>query len=156
MQVAVRRAQESDAPAILHCLAAAFEPFRSRYTAEGFRDTTPTKETVEDRLRTMTLFVAVDPAGEAVGTVGGSVQGEEGHIRGMAVLPEWQGAGVAALLLRTIETALQVQGCRRVTLDTTAPLERAIAFYEKQGYRASGKVSDFFGMPLYEYAKELG
>jgi len=28
-------------------------------------------------------------------------------------------------------------------------------FYEKHGYRRSGKVSDFFGMPLVEYAKPL-
>jgi GNAT superfamily N-acetyltransferase len=153
--VTVRRAQAGDAPAILRCLATAFEPFRAQYTPEGFRDTTLTKETVQDRLRTMTLFVAVDSAGEVVGTVGGSVHSVAGHIRGMAVLPEWQGTGVAALLLRTIEDALRAQGCRRVTLDTTAPLERAIGFYERQGYRASGKVGDFFGMPLYEYVKEL-
>jgi len=27
-------------------------------------------------------------------------------------------------------------------------------FYEKHGYRRSGKVSDFFGMPLVEYVKQ--
>ena len=155
MRVAVRRAQASDAAAILHCLAVAFEPFRAQYTPEGFRDTTLTPETLKERLRTMALFVAVDPVGKVAGTVGGSVNGDEGHIRGMAVLPEWQGTGVAALLLKSVEEELRGQGCRRITLDTTAPLERAIAFYQRQGYRASGKVGDFFGMPLYEYVKEL-
>jgi len=42
-----------------------------------------------------------------------------------------------------------------VTLDTTRPLERAIRFYERCGYRATGVVRDFFGMPLFEYAKDL-
>jgi len=28
-------------------------------------------------------------------------------------------------------------------------------FYEKHGYRRSGKVSDFFGMPLVEYVKPV-
>jgi hypothetical protein len=28
-------------------------------------------------------------------------------------------------------------------------------FYEKHGYRRSGKVTDFFGMDLYEFVKEL-
>jgi hypothetical protein len=40
-------------------------------------------------------------------------------------------------------------------LDTTEPLQRAMGFYEKHGYRRSGKVSDFFGMPLVEYQKVL-
>jgi len=42
-----------------------------------------------------------------------------------------------------------------VTLDTTAPLAHAIHFYEINGYSATGRIGDFFGMPLYEYAKPL-
>ena len=45
------------------------------------------------------------------------------------------------------------KGCSLVTLDTTEPLERATRFYEKHGYRLSGRVSEFFGMPLFEYVK---
>ena len=44
-------------------------------------------------------------------------------------------------------------GCQRIALDTTQPLERAMRFYEKNGYQRSGKVSDLFGMPLVEYVK---
>jgi GNAT superfamily N-acetyltransferase len=119
---------------------------------------------------------------------------KEGHIRGMAVLPSWQGLrvrvsrntelpvlpeersdeapvfaepqaspelaegvveGTAAELLHAAERYLRSQRCTRVTLDTTAPLQRAIRFYERNGYRASGRVIDFFGMPLYEYVKDL-
>jgi hypothetical protein len=28
-------------------------------------------------------------------------------------------------------------------------------FYERHGYRRSGRISDFFGMPLIEYVKVL-
>jgi hypothetical protein len=42
-----------------------------------------------------------------------------------------------------------------VTLDTTAPLVRAIRFYERNGYARSGAVSNFYGMQLYEYRKVL-
>jgi hypothetical protein len=31
----------------------------------------------------------------------------------------------------------------------------AIRFYERNGYAHSGKVFDFFGMPLHEYVKQL-
>jgi ribosomal protein S18 acetylase RimI-like enzyme len=103
----------------------------------------------------MAIFVAVDSSGEVVGTIGGSASGNEGHIRGMAVRPVWQSRGVADELLRAVENELQSKGCSRITLDTTQPLQRAIRFYERHGYRASGKVSDFFGMPLFEYVKHL-
>ena len=79
----------------------------------------------------------------------------EGHLRGMAVRPAWQGRGVAKQLLDAAESELAAKGCSRISLDTTGPLKRAVAFYEKNGYRASGKITDFFGMRLYEYVKTL-
>ncbi len=152
----VRRATPADAGGILGCLQAAFEPYRGRYTPDAFRDTVLTPVTIQLRLATMAVFVAVTPAGEIVGTIGcGLVSAEEGHIRGMAVLPQWQGGGLAGELLQAAESELRAQGCQRVTLDTTQPLERAMRFYEKNGYQRSGKVSDLFGMPLVEYVKPL-
>jgi len=152
----IRRATDADARGILSCLRIAFAPYRQHYTQEAFEDTVLTAETVHQRMAEMAVFVALTPAGEIVGTIGcASVSTEEGHIRGMAVLREWQGGGVAAQLLAAAESELRARKCRRITLDTTAPLERAIGFYEKHGYCRSGRVGDFFGMPLYEYAKKL-
>jgi GNAT superfamily N-acetyltransferase len=141
---------------MLNCLHRAFEPYRSQYSPEAFSDTVLTADTVHLRLAAMAVFVAVTPAGEIVGTIDcGVASPEEGHIRGMAVLAEWQGCGVTAQLLQTAESDLRAQGCHRVTLDTTKPLERAMRFYKKHGYRRSGKIGDFFGMPLLEYEKPL-
>lgn len=152
----IRRAAESDAPGILHCLASAFEPFRLQYTAGAFDDTVLTLETLGERLSATRIFVAKAASGGIIGTIACSaIDSEEGHIRGMAVDPDWQGRGVAEALLRAAETALVESKCSRVSLDTTAVLQRAIRFYEKNGFRASGKVTDFFGMPLYEYVKPL-
>jgi ribosomal protein S18 acetylase RimI-like enzyme len=72
----------------------------------------------------------------------------------MAVLPRAQGTGLADQLIKGIEAELFAAGCSFVTLDTTAPLVRAIRFYERHGYVRSGTVPDFFGMPLYELRKE--
>jgi GNAT superfamily N-acetyltransferase len=103
----------------------------------------------------MALFVAV-ASGEIVGTIGGQDEGDgSGHIRGMAVLPDWHGRGVAAALLAAVERELRSLGCRRVNLHTTRPLERAAAFYERQGFRRTGEVEDFFGMEIIEFAKRL-
>ena len=152
----IRKAMERDADGILECLRVAFDPYRSRYTAEGFQDSTLTSETLRQRMKTMSILVATDDTGEIVGTVACNVSApEEGHLRGMAVIPRWQGCGLAQQLLAAVEAELRARGCRRATLDTTEPLQRAIRFYERNGYRLSGKVGDFFGMPLYEYVKVL-
>src|SRR5271166_860369 len=113
-------------------------------------------ETIQQRLSSMCVLIAVTESGDAVGTIACSVVGrDEGHLRGMAVLPEWQGRGVAERLLRAAETELAARNCNRITLDTTEPLKRAMRFYETHGYQRSGEISDFFGMPLHEYVKDL-
>ena len=154
--VSIRPATAGDAGAILLCLASAFEPYRASYTLQAYLDTVLTTETLEERFASMSILVAVTASGEIVGTI--SLQATtagEGHLRGMAVLPACMGAGVAERLLRVAERELAARGCRRVSLDTTKPLLRAIRFYEKQGYCRSGTVTEFFGMPLIEFVKVL-
>jgi ribosomal protein S18 acetylase RimI-like enzyme len=152
----VRRVRPEDAASLLECLRAAFEPFREQYTPAAIEDTVLTPGTVGERLATMAVFVAATASGEVVGTVACQLVGEgASHLRGMAVRPSWQGRGVAEELLGAAESELRRAGCDRVSLDTTAPLARAIRFYEAHGFRASGRVSDFFGMELVEYVKDL-
>ncbi len=79
----------------------------------------------------------------------------EGHLRGMAVPPQWHGRGIAQLLLDAIEKHLAGRGCTRISLDTTEPLYRAMRFYEKNGFQRTAKVADFFGMPLIEFVKHF-
>ena len=151
----IAHATVDDADDILFCLRAAFEPYRQQYTPDAYDDTVMTADTVRERIHRMTVLVARTGGGAIVGTIGGVVRSAEGHIRGMAVIPAAQGAGVADLLLGSIEHEMAARGCSYLTLDTTAPLVRAIRFYERNGYVRSGAVNDFFGMPLYEYHKWL-
>ena len=150
----IRVADAGDAPQIAACLEAAFAPYRELYTPGAYADTVPGVDAMLRRIVGMYVLMAVS-VGQVVGTIAGT-RNElgEGRLRGMAVLPEWQGSRVAGQLLVAIEKYLWEQGCRRVTLDTTLPLQRAIRFYESHGYRRSGITADFFGMVLYEYAKE--
>ena len=152
----IRRAAVADADGILECLREAFEPFRNDYTKGAYEDTVLAKDSLSRRLSEMTVLVAVDRAGKVMGTVACKVSGDgEGHLRGMAVLPECQGCGIAHQLLERAEAELIAAQCSRVTLDTTEPLERAMRFYERHGYRRSRRTQDFFGMRLIEYGKRL-
>jgi ribosomal protein S18 acetylase RimI-like enzyme len=155
-QVEIVHAAPSDSAGILACLAAAFEPYRESYTEGALLDTILTPETFRNRLVQMKILVAKTPSRQIVGTIACEPLGNgEGHLRGMAVVPEFLGSGLAQRLLETAEQELHRAGCKVVTLDTTKPLQRAIRFYEKNGYHATGKVQDFFGMPLHEYSKSL-
>jgi GNAT superfamily N-acetyltransferase len=154
MPLKVRSANAKDAPDILNCLTAAFEKYRSQYTPGAYSDTVLDSEAVRRRMAEMSVLVAVSDK-QVVGTVAYCVCGNEGHVRGMAVLPHLHGAGVASELLKRVEAELRMSGCTRVTLDSTQPLQRAIRFYERNGFVASGCVTDFFGMKLYEYEKLL-
>jgi len=152
----IRSASVEDSEGILRCLAEAFEPYRRQYTSEAFADTVLDRDSLKARMQTMQIMVAV-ANGEVIGTIAGaSRDGGIGHLRGMAVLPSFQGTGVAARLLDAIETHLRTIRCTRVTLNTTEPLSAAMKFYEKHGYQRSGRVSDFFGMRLIGYAKQIG
>ena len=151
----IRPATDRDAHAISQCLAEAFEPYRAQYTAGAFTDTVLTADSAHERMKHMTILVA-EHASAIVGTIGyeAGTRGE-GHLRGMAVQRAAQGSGLAHRLLSAAESALRDAGCDRVTLDTTRPLTRAIAFYQRHGYVTTGVISDFYGMELIEYSKDL-
>jgi len=153
----IRKAGSEDYQGVLECLATAFARFRESYTPDAFLDTVLAPDTIKTRLQEMVVFVALLDDGRVIGTISCKVVDEvEGHLRGMAVRPEWQGSQVAAELLARAEEELVNAGCSAITLDTTEPLKRATRFYEKHGFRATGKVGWFFGMPLFEYRKYIG
>ncbi len=151
----IRPATPDDSAAILACLHEAFAPYRGTYTAGAFADTVLDAEALAARFATMTLLVATTPDGSIVGTIGAGIDCEEGHLRGMAVKTAWQGHDIAQRLLEAAESLLRSRGCGRITLDSTAPLARAIRFYRRNGYKFTGRVQDFYGMPLHEFAKDL-
>ena len=153
----IRKAILKDANSIHEVLLAAFEEYRSYYTPEGFHDTVMSEEAVINRMKKMIVYVAVDPKGKIIGTIGWQkINNEEAHIRGMGVLPICQGInGPATVLLQIVETDARSEGCTILTLDTTAVLERAQNFYKKQGFKKTGKIGDFFGSTIYEFAKEI-
>src|SRR5690348_13799922 len=92
IEVEIRQAREEDAQSILKCLATAFEPYRGQYSAGGYRDTVLNDITLLARMQWMQVLVAV-LNGDVIGTVAGAEpQAGEGHLRGMAVLPQYRGS----------------------------------------------------------------
>ncbi|MFX0068796.1 MAG: GNAT family N-acetyltransferase [Promethearchaeota archaeon] len=153
----IRIAEVADAKGIHKVLLAAFEEYRDYYSPKGFADTVLSERLAKNRLNEMRVYVAVSRRGKVIGTIGWNrISSEVGHIRGMAVHPEWRGkAGPAAALLLKVEEAARTEGCSVLTLDTTEFQHRAHRFYEKHGFKKSGKENDFFGSLVYEYTKKI-
>jgi ribosomal protein S18 acetylase RimI-like enzyme len=151
----IREAAPRDSQGVLDCLRQAFEPYRQCYTDLAFADTVLTPATLQSRQSEMRILVAVEAANRVIGTVAFGVTDREGHVRGMAVLPEYRGRGVAAALLAQVEVDLRGLNCVSVTLETTTPLTRAMHFYEKSGFSRTAKVFSFFGMELLGYRKDI-
>lgn len=151
----IRQATADDEAAVRDCLQTAFAPYRHFYSPEGFADTTLTPDTYRGRLRHSAILVG-ELGGRVVATIACSrLSPEEGHLRGMAVLPAFHGQGIAGRMLAAAEALIREWGCREVSLDTTQPLQRAIRFYETHDYVRTDKVADFYGMPLLEFKKTL-
>jgi predicted N-acetyltransferase YhbS len=122
----IRAAEAGDGEGILECLALAFAPYQQAYTPDAFLDTVLTPKTVLERMAQMSIFVATDESGKVVGTIACKVMEHgRGHLRGMAVRPEFQGSGLSSRLLNTAQEELRNSGCKRITLNTTEPLKRA-------------------------------
>ncbi len=153
----IRLATIKDAKAVHEVLLAAFGEYRSFYSPEGFADTVLSEEKAKDRIKETKVYVAVNQHGKIIGTIGWQKLSEnEGHIRGMGVVPSQQGRdSPATSLLRQVERDTQLESCKILTLDTTEILKRAQNFYEKNGYKRTGKTGDFFGSIIYEFAKIL-
>ena len=148
--VSIRRANREDASGILACLGEAFEEFRARYTPRGSL-TRCLRRTLAKRLEAMVVFVAVDSRDQVVGTIAGSVVGEEElHLWIMGVLPVIRGSGMASQLLSRAESVLR----HRTMYARHAPYHRAApagdALLRKTRLPAFRKNQDFFGMPLIE------
>ena len=59
------------------------------------------------------------------------------------------------MVIPRYDNGIPPSDCARVTLDSTEPLLRAAKFYQRNGYRRTGKIADYFGMRLIEWEKPL-
>lgn len=69
---------------------------------------------------------------------------EVGHIKDIAVHPEYRRRGIGKRLLERALTVLLVEGVTRVKLEVRASNERAIALYEQYGFSPKHRVPRYY------------
>jgi len=68
--------------------------------------------------------------------------GRRAYIPYLFVTPLLQNHGIGTMLLRRMESILELEGAERVQLDTLADNVRAVRFYEHQGYNILAMKAD--------------
>ncbi|HLZ46621.1 MAG TPA: GNAT family N-acetyltransferase [Gemmatimonadales bacterium] len=151
----IRRADCSDASAIVSVLRVAFAEYESLYTPRAFAATTPTADELSRRLNEGPTWIALFHH-TVVGTVSAVQRGEILYIRSMAVVPKARGQGVGTLLLEHVERYAHEQGVLRLELSTTPFLLDAIALYKRLGFHKSDHgPCELSGTPLFTMTKTL-
>jgi len=152
--VRIRRAKQCDSAVIELLIRESFSEHESAYTPEAFHTATPAKHEIEDRIKHWAVWVAVH-ANVIVGTVSAHSEGHAMHIRSMAVHPSMRGKGIGKLLLEQVEDFACANGYKRLILNTTPFMNRAIRLYEGFGFGFTGTEQNWFGTRLRTMTKQL-
>jgi len=113
--------------------------FGSRYEDMVVKPDTHWQETAQDRATSSTscTFLARDADGNGIGMAGG-YQDEQFpelvHLVAMWVAPEWRGHGLAAQIVTTVYDWARSGSCTDFLAYVTTGNDRALRFYEKQGF----------------------
>lgn len=123
---------------------------------------------VRERMKTRSIYLVFDDAGEAIATftVGKKTprfwprtlwrvpDAEALGVFGLAVLPSHQRRGIGTWIMHAIEDLARDQGCRFVRLDAYEANPRSVAFYRKLGYDERGRVV-VYGTPILCFEQEV-
>lgn len=90
--------------------------------------------------------------GRPVGTARLLIDGPEGKIGRVAILPDCRGTGAGAALMRAALVELRARG---VTIARLGAQTHALGFYEKLGFTAHGPIYDDAGIPHRDMSRTL-
>lgn len=129
----IREATKEDVPAIVTLLTEVLQEFGLRF-GEG----SETDEQVRGLPESYTngCFWIAEEAGTLIGTCGMLALDDDGtyELRKMYLHTAARGKGTGKQLFTAAITWAKQHGARRIVLDTTSKMTRAIAFYEANGF----------------------
>jgi ribosomal-protein-alanine N-acetyltransferase len=127
-QVHVRPAYPGDFPALVALDEAAFDPL--------WCNASPT---FAHALENLAYFVVAELAGQAVGYLFSSRQGDRGHLSRVAVHPDYQSHGIGARLMTEAIEFFRTEKVKVVTLNTQKDNAVSQRLYRHFGFRPMGE-----------------
>jgi putative acetyltransferase len=134
MPLTVREVRPSDLPHVVDLVRDVLLEFGLRFGEGSGTDEEVTRLPASYTEHGGGFWVAVEGS-TVVGTCGVFPVGERTYeLRKMYLRPAARGTGAAQLLFDTCLGFVRSHGAKRVVLDTTHDMTRAIAFYERNGF----------------------
>ncbi len=152
-----RKANTSDINDIHEILYKSFKPYQRFYTDQAFAATVISPEEIKNRIMKSVydVFIALFD-NQIVGTVSLSIKNQDIlYIRSMAVDPDFQRIGIGNFILENITSYYEKRKIKKFILESSKPLNNALNFYEKHGFKKTGLNRDFFGVEIFEMIKEF-
>jgi len=159
MNIALQSAEESDLPAIVALMNAAFRGTSAKqsWNVEAFITGSRTTESLlrEEIGEGVQYMIAKEDALSALqGCVSlQTLSAERWHLGALTVDPALQSAGFGSKLLLSAEEYAVARGARAMEITVVSVRDALIAWYERLGYRLTGETRPFpygdarFGMP---------
>jgi GNAT superfamily N-acetyltransferase len=126
----IRLCREDERGAILAIVNAAAEAYRGVIPADRWHEPYMGRDELDQEIAAGVVFWGAEAEGALVGVMGIQAVADVALVRHAYVLPERQGQGVGAALLRHLRSRTE----RRVLVGTWADAEWAIRFYRKSGF----------------------
>lgn len=130
----LRRAEASDASAVVELTVRAYQPFTQAFGAPPL----PVTEDYEPRIAAGEVWLMEDK-GRPIGLLVLEDNDESLMIFSIAVAPERQGEGLGLRLLSFAEEQANRRGAFALTLYTNARMDRNIAIYRRFGFEETGR-----------------
>lgn len=153
--ILLQKAQRADCDDLCWIQVCAFQPLLEKYQDY---DTSPAVETVDHIIQWLeqefTDYYLIQSDNLTVGMMRVCDFGDTCRVSPICILPEHQGRGCAQQAMVLAESLYP--NAQKWTLDTIVQEERLCYFYEKLGYRRTGKqehIKD--GMDLVYYEKQI-
>ena len=153
----IRPANIADAENIHYVLSEAFKPYKEYYTKDAFNKTIISTDEIVKRINNPDFNVIVALYKDRI--VGTTTIYNENHdclhILTMAVDPQYQKKGAGYKLLEYISNIARGKNIQQINLDSYKPLKRAIAIYEKYGFKETNKKKDYYGIEIFEMRMKI-
>ena len=157
LNLTIRPADISEIKNIHNLLLESFMPYKKYYTESAFNATVISTDEITKRIKNTEFCVLVALfKNKITGTASLHQRNKKSlHINTMAVDPRYQNKGIGLQLLQYISDVAKQKNLQQLSLETSKPLEKAIKFYKKFGFKKTGKIRDYFGIEIFEMIKPL-
>lgn len=91
-----------------------------------------------------TLYIKCLLSTKMIGFIGIRVVQKDAHITNLAILPEYQGNGLARLLINEAKKYALSKSCQTVSLEVKTNNVEAITLYLSEGFQVEGIKNDYY------------